>query len=90
MGDPSTSGAKDTTHYFAGLQWDDFGPGKFGVAVGTKSHTASDATELLMYEAFYSYPLNDGMTITPLVYLKENSSGTDDQVGLMVKTSYKF
>ena len=90
MGDPSTSGAKDTTHYFAGLQWNDLGPGKFGVAVGTKSHTAEDATELLMYEAFYSYPLNDGMTITPLVYVKENSSGTDDQTGMMVKTSFKF
>ena len=88
LGDPSA--ALDTTHYFAGLQWDEAGPGTLGVAVGTKSHTAEDATELLMYEAFYSYPLNDGMTITPLVYVKENASGTDDQTGMMIKTSFKF
>ena len=43
-----------------------------------------------MYEAFYSYELNDGMTITPLVYTKEFASGTDDETGLMVKTSFSF
>ena len=43
-----------------------------------------------MYEAFYSYPVNDGMTITPLVYVKEFASGTDDETGVMVKTSFSF
>ena len=41
-----------------------------------------------MYEAFYSYPMNDGMTITPVVFIKE-TSGTDE-TGLMVKTSFSF
>ena len=44
-----------------------------------------------MYEAYYSYPLNDGMTVTPLVFVKENSTtGVDDETGLMVKTSFSF
>ena len=44
-----------------------------------------------MYEAYYSYPLNDGMTITPLVYIKEQATaGTPDQTGIMVKTSFSF
>ena len=42
-----------------------------------------------MYEAFYSYPINDGMTITPLVFVKE-TSGTEDTTGVMVKTSFSF
>ena len=44
-----------------------------------------------MYEAYYSYPLNDGMTITPLVFVKENAtSGLDNTTGVMVKTSFSF
>ena len=42
-----------------------------------------------MYEAWYSYPINDGMTITPLVFTKDQSSG-DDLTGVMVKTSFSF
>ena len=44
-----------------------------------------------MYEAFYSYEVNDGMTVTPLVYIKEKSeAGVDDETGVMVKTSFSF
>ena len=38
------------------------------VALGTKTPTVEGTDELLMY-AFYSYPVNDGMTITPLIYV---------------------
>ena len=64
-----------------------------GIAVGTKQHTVDNSAvdgELLMYEAFYSYNINDGMTVTPLVYIKEFPSGTTDETGLMVKTSFSF
>ena len=85
----------DTSAWFVGLSWDEIGPGSAGVAVGTKQHTIDfDATsvddELLMYEAYYSYELNDGMTITPLIYTKEFPSGTEDETGVMVKTSFSF
>ena len=86
MGNPDTGA--DTTHYFVGLQWDEVGPGTFGAALGTTEHTTDAATEYLMYEAFYSYPVNDGMTVTPVVFIKETSS--DDQTGVMVKTSFSF
>ena len=43
----------------------------------------------LMYEAFYSYPINDGMTITPLVYVKEVTDG-DNETAVMVKSSFSF
>ncbi len=88
MGDSENSSKKDTVHYFVGLQWDEVGPGTFGAALGTTEHTAEDATEYLMYEAFYSYPVNDGMTVTPVVYVKETSG--EDVTGVMVKTSFSF
>ena len=83
----------DSEAWFVGLQWDDVWSGTAGLAIGTKQHTANNDTlddELLMYEAFYSYEINDGMTITPLVYSKEFAPGTDDETGLMVKTSFSF
>ena len=89
--DGSEANAVDgKTSYFVGVQFDDLGPGTFGAALGTKTVTTEGSAELLMYEAFYSYPLNDGMTITPLVFVKEMASGTDDETGVMVKTSFSF
>ena len=78
------------TSYFVGIQFDEVGPGTFGAALGTKTATIEGSDELLMYEAFYSYPVNDGMTITPLVFVKEMATGTDDETGVMVKTSFSF
>ncbi len=90
--DGSVTGTADSLEsFFLGLSWDEVGPGSAGIAFGTKTPTVEDTDEQYMYEAYYSYPLNDGMTITPLVFVKENStSGVDDETGLMVKTSFSF
>ena len=90
--DGSEVAAQDgLTSYFVGVQFDEVGPGTLGVAIGPKVATTEDGVEELMYEAFYSYPVNDGMTITPLVFHKEfSAAGTPDQTGLMVKTSFSF
>jgi len=75
--------------FFVGLTWDEVGPGSAGVAAGHSTREGSD--EEYMYEAYYSYPVNDGMTITPLVFVKEVSdAGKDDTTGVMVKTSFSF
>ena len=78
----------DTRQWFAGVQWDEAGPGTLGVAIGTigaSTNGQNSSTlvhhndpELIMYEAFYSYAVNDGMTITPLIYTKETVTGSDD------------
>ena len=86
---------RDTTQWFIGLQWDEAGPGTFGTAVGSVGSYMGpvanyDDDEFLMYEAFYSYEINDGMTITPLIYTKETAAGSDDKTGYMVKTSFSF
>ena len=77
--------------WFVGLQFDEIGPGSGGVAIGTQGSILESADTALMYEAYYSYPVNDGMTITPLIYAKEGTSATDeDETGIMVKTSFSF
>ena len=86
--------ADESVAYFLGIEFAEVGPGTFGAAVGTNgsmTEASGTITEELMYEAYYSYPVNDGMTITPLVYLKEDATAGDpDQTGIMVKTSFSF
>jgi len=89
-GDPSAASAKDTEHYFIGLQWDEIGPGTLGVAAGTADPVEENANELMMYEAFYSYPVNDGLTLTPVIFIEEKAAGTDDLTGIAVKASFSF
>ena len=88
--DSETVGVQDTTSYMVGFQWDEVGSGTLGTALGTLAPYADDADELMMYEVFYSYPINDGMTVTPLVYFKEAPVGSEDITGVMVKTSFSF
>ena len=80
----------ESINYFFGLNGE-VGPGELGAAIGTSGGQLEHQTEELMYEAYYSYPVNDGMTITPLIYVKEQATaGTPDQTGVMVKTSFSF
>jgi len=90
--DGSEIAAEDgLTSYFVGIQFEEVGPGTLGAALGSKESTPEDGTEQLMYEIFYSYPVNDGMTITPLLFHKEfAAAGTPDQTGILVKTSFSF
>ena len=90
--DDSAAAASDEyTNIFAGLQWDEVGPGTLGLAMGTHTNTVEDTDEQYMYEAYYDYAVNDGMTITPVVFIKDiDTAGTDDTTGVMVKTSFSF
>jgi len=81
----------DQTQWFAGLQWDEIGPGSLGIAAGNKGPQSDGATEEMAYEAFYAYSVNDNMTITPAVFILENNgSGETDETGVVVKTSFSF
>ncbi len=84
-----TSGSADKSGYFVGLTFPEVGPGSVSLGLGTQANYTDAETELLTYEASYSYPINDGMTVTPGVYIKEASSG-DDDTGVIVKTSFSF
>ena len=82
-----TSGA-EKTGYFVGLTFPEVGPGSVSLGAATSANYASSATEYMIYEAAYSYPVNDGLTITPGVFIEEKSG--DDLTGIIVKSSFAF
>jgi hypothetical protein len=89
--DSAAAAADEYTNVFAGVQWDEVGPGTLGVGIGSRVNTVEDTDAQYQTEAFYEYPVNDGMTITGLVYVKDvSTAGTDDTTGVMVKTSFSF
>jgi len=85
----SDDGSTEKSGYFFGLSFPEVGPGSVNVAAATTGLFKDSDTETLIYEASYSYPVNDGMTITPGVFIQEND-GSDDETGIAVKTSFSF
>ena len=90
IGRVANTPANDTTQWFLGVQWDEVGAGTLGAAFGTDGAIVDGAEELQAYELFYSYPLNDGMTITPAIFIKETAGVADSETGYVVKTSFSF
>ena len=86
----STTNNDQTSHYFLGLQWDDLGNGTLGAAIGSKEPYAENVDASSMYEIFYSYNYADGITVTPLIYSKDNSGSTPDETGVILKTEFSF
>ena len=81
------SGGTDKTGYFVGLTFPEVGPGSVNVAAATTTLFDDATDELMVYEASYSYPVNDAMTITPGVFIVED---TTDDTGVAVIASFAF
>ena len=84
----SDDGTTEESGYFFGLSFPEVGPGSVNIAAATDALYADSETEYLVYEASYSYPVNDAMTITPGIFLQETDG--DDLTGIAVKTSFSF
>jgi len=81
------SGSETAEGFFVGLSFAEVGPGSFDIGMGTTGNFADGDTETYIYEASYAYPVNDGMTLTPGIYIRE---GDTDTTGFAVKTSFSF
>ncbi len=84
------TGSATAEGFFVGLSFPEVGAGSFDIGMGTTGNFADGDEETYIYEASYAYPVNDGMTITPGVYIREGSGTTADQTGFAVKTSFSF
>jgi len=73
--------------FFVGLSFPEFGAGSLDIGMGTTGNFADGDPEYYTYEASYAYPLNDGVTITPGIYIVE---GATDVTGVALKTSFSF
>ena len=76
----------DASSYFVGVTTE-AGVGSLSVGMSTQE-LAADHEDNLQYEVAYSYPVNDGMTITPGVFIAEDA--TEDEFGVVVTTSFSF
>ncbi len=74
--------------FFVGLSFPEVGPGSLDIGMGTTGNFADGDEEYYTYEASYAYPINDGVTITPGVYIIEQDG--DDVTGVALKTSFSF
>ena len=81
-------GSSTKTGFFVGLSFPEVGAGTLDLGLGTSANYADSDTEYYTYEASYSYPINDGMTITPGIAYTETADG--DITVFAVKTSFSF
>ena len=88
---------QDTTAYFVGLTWlDAFTPDdRIGFAFGQPQTRDDEAVDPLAWEVYYSYKMNDSVTITPAVFGASDrggvyDTGSTDLIGAVVETTFKF
>ena len=91
---PAAGSANITTEsssWFVGLGFDEVGPGSVGIAVGTDGLIDDGTDEDMLYEAYYSFDINDGMSQTVGVYYQENNAaGSEDETGIVALTEFSF
>ena len=75
----------DADSIFVGITFEEVGPGSVSLGMSSVELAEDDNYQ---YELSYSYPLNDGMTITPGVFIAETAG--DDETGVVVTTSFSF
>ncbi len=75
----------DADSIFVGITFEEVGPGSVSLGMASIELAEDDNYQ---YELSYSYPLNDGMTITPGVFIAETDG--DDETGVVVTTSFSF
>ncbi len=76
----------DADSIFLGLTTE-VGPGSLSLGASTQG-LADDHDDNYMYELAYSYDVNDGMTVTPGLFIIEDAD--DDQFGMVVTTGFSF
>ena len=91
-GAPAASDSSDA--WFAGLMWQDTfqADDKIGVAFGQPTTNEDESTDPFAYEFYYSYMLNDSVSVTPTVFGGTDRNGTagGDVFGALVQTTFKF
>jgi hypothetical protein len=80
----------DKTQWALGISTD-VGEGTLSANIGTNGAIADNAAEEMAYDLSYEYPLNDSTTITPFIYIvEESAANTDDAVGVGASVMFKF
>ena len=90
----AASDADSSSAWFAGLTWKDLfsADDRIGVAFGQPQTIENESTDPFAWEAYYSYKVNDSVTVTPAVFGGTDRNGTDgrDVTGAVLETTFKF
>ncbi len=79
---------KDTSQFKVGYATD-LAEGTLEFGFGTNGAIKDGSNEVYAYEASYSFPINDGVSMTAFGYIAE-VDGSDDSSGLGLTTTFKF
>ena len=83
-----------TTAWFAGLTWQDAfqADDRVGIAFGQPTLNEAETLDPFAFEMYYSFKVNDSMTITPAYFSNSARNGTtgDDVSGAVLETTFKF
>ena len=84
----------DTDAFFVGLTWKDTfqADDKIGLALGQPQAADTDTVEPFTWEAYYSFKINDSISMTPAIFGASDRTGTAgvDLTGAVVQTTFKF
>ena len=84
----------DTDAYFVGLTWKDTfqADDKIGIALGQPQTADTDTVTPFAWEAYYSYKVNDSVTVSPGIFGATDRTGTSgvDLTGAIIETTFKF
>ena len=96
------NGADEAQGWMIGLMWDDMGidGNRLGLAYGSRVAATSmggsgtvDSNEEdnTVWEAYYSFKVNDNVTVTPAIFGGEGTyNGDEDTTGGIVLTEFRF
>jgi hypothetical protein len=93
-GSPETG--VDAQGYFVGLNTAPIGPGSLSLGLGTNSDVQGSTVipdnveESLIYEAAYSFDINDGVSATIGGFIQERTGTSEDLSGIAFTTSFSF
>ena len=84
----------DTDAFFVGLTWKDTfqADDKVGIAFGQPQTADTDPVDPFAWEAYYSFKINDSVSMTPAIFGSSDRTGNDleDVTGYVLQTTFKF
>ena len=84
----------ETTAWFVGLNWNDiFQPDDLvGLAFGQPQTREDETVDPFAWEAYYSFKVNDSVTVRPTIFGATDRAGTVDEemTGAVLETTFRF
>ena len=84
----------ETDAWFVGLNWSDIfqADDKVGIAFGQPQTREDETVDPFAWEAYYSFKVNDSVTVTPAIFGGSDRKGTanEDMTGAILETTFKF